>query len=411
VALRTFAATALMVEWLNHSISRFVTLASAARRLLLEAPHKEAAMSTDLVVVYSPVGGGHKSAALATAEAARARGLRVEVLDTFAYAPRWAAEAYVRAHLTGQSAAPELYGQMYFAANRRGDPLEPLRLGIDNLVFGGLADHVRALAPRAVVATHHLPLVVLGRARRKGRLAAPLLGVVTDYTAHACWAERGVDAWAVPFGGARAELANHGADRARIVETGIPVHASLAQIPALGALPRKLRVLVTSGGFGHGPMTSIVRSFAGVPDVELTVVCGKADKLVARVALAAEAAGVSARVLGFERDMAARLAEAHVVVGKAGGLTVTETLTAGRAMIIAAAVPGNEKLNETFVVRGGAGVAAAPGDVGPTLARLRGGVQLVAMARRARRLVPTHAAHAVLDAAFALVQRRRDEAA
>ena len=108
-----------------------------------------------------------------------------------------------RTYLTGQSAAPELYGQMYFAANRRGDPLEPLRLEIDNLVFGALADHVHSLAPRAVIATHHLPLVVLGRARRKvpaeqRALDAPLLGVVTDYTAHACWAERGVDAWPVP---------------------------------------------------------------------------------------------------------------------------------------------------------------------------------------------------------------------
>lgn len=363
-------------------------------------------MSTDLVVVYSPVGGGHKSAALATAEAARARGLHVEVVDAFAHGPRWAGEAYVRAHLTGQSAAPDLYGQMYFAANRRGDPLEPLRLGIDNLVFGALADHIRALAPRAIVATHHLPLVVLGRARRKERLDAPVLGVVTDYTAHACWAERGVDAWAVPFGGARAELAAHGAPLSRIVETGIPVRASFARTPVLGALPATLRVLVTSGGFGHGPMTRIVRSFAGVPNVELIVVCGAAEKLAARIAREAEAAGVTARVIGYEKDMAARIAEAHVVVGKAGGLTVSETLTAGRAMIVASAVPGNEKLNEAFVVDGGAGVASDADDVGATVAKLRAGTILVAMAQRARRLVPRHAADAVVDAAFDLVDRR-----
>jgi processive 1,2-diacylglycerol beta-glucosyltransferase len=364
-------------------------------------------MSTDLVVVYSPVGGGHKSAALATAEAARARGLSVEVVDTFAHAPRWAGEAYVGAHLTGQSAAPELYGQMYFAANRRGDPLEPLRLGLDNLVFGGLADHIRSLAPRAIIATHHMPLVVLGRARRKGRLDAPLLGVVTDYTAHACWAERGVDAWAVPPGAARAELAGHGAPLASIFETGIPVRAAFARIPAFHAIPRTLRVLVTSGGFGHGPMTRIVRSFADVPNVELTVVCGAAEKLAARVAREAEAAGVTARILGFEKDMAARVAEAHVVVGKAGGLTVTETLTAGRAMIVASAVPGNEKLNEAFVVAGGAGVAAEADEVGRTIERLREGTRLLAMGERARRLVPRDAAGAVVEAALALARRAR----
>lgn len=375
---------------------------------------------TDLVVVYSPVGGGHKSAALAIAEAARARGLSVELVNAFEHGPRWAGEAYVGAHLTGQSAAPDLYGKMYFAANHRGDPLEPLRLGIDNLVFGALADHVRALAPRAIIATHHLPLVVLGRARRRGpprrrgeetrTLEAPLLGVVTDYTAHACWAERGVDAWAVPFGGARDELAGHGAPRRSIIETGIPVGASFARTPALGSLPRTLRVLVTSGGFGHGPMTRIVRSFASVPDVELTVVCGHAEKLAARVAREAEASGVPTHVIGFENDMAARIAECHVVVGKAGGLTVTETLTAGRAMIVASAVPGNEKINEAFVVDGGAGVAADADDVGAVVDRLRGedrrGVLLAAMAYRARRLVPAHAADAVVDVALGLASRR-----
>jgi processive 1,2-diacylglycerol beta-glucosyltransferase len=362
--------------------------------------------ATDLVVVYSPVGGGHKSAALATAEAARARGLTVEVVDAFAHGPRWAGEAYVGAHLTGQSAAPDLYGQMYFAANHRGDPFEPLRLGLDNLVFGALADHVRALAPRAVIATHHLPLVVLGRARRKGTLDAPLLGVVTDYTAHAHWAERGVDAWAVPFGGARAELVGHGAPRSSVIETGIPVRASFEKTPALGALPRILRVLVTSGGFGHGPMTRIVRSFASVPNVELTVVCGNGAKLAARVAREAERSGVPARVIGFEKDMAARVAECHVVVGKAGGLTVTETLTAGRAMIVASAVPGNEKLNEAFVVDGGAGVAADADEVGAVIDRLRAQNRLVAMAHRAQRLVPTNAADAVIDAALTLISHR-----
>ena len=166
-------------------------------------------------------------------------------------------------------------------------------------------------------------------------------------------------------------------------------------------------MLVTSGGFGHGPMTRIVRSFANVPDVELTVVCGASEKLAARVTREAEEAGVTARVLGFENDMAARIAEAHVVVGKAGGLTVTETLTAGRAMVIASAVPGNEKLNEAFVVQGGAGVASDADHVGAIIERLRAESRLVTLGRRARELVPMHAADAVVDTALLLAARRR----
>jgi processive 1,2-diacylglycerol beta-glucosyltransferase len=165
-----------------------------------------------------------------------------------------------------------------------------------------------------------------------------------------------------------------------------------------------LRVLVTSGGFGVGPMARIVRSFARVPGVELTVVCGNARGLVEHVRRVADRSRVRARVLGFERDMPARLAEAHVVVGKAGGLTVSESLTAGRPMVIVGAVPGNEALNEGFVVGGGAGVAARPRETGDVVARLGEGGALVKMGARARELVVPHAAANVVGIAQAAAE-------
>src|SRR5580658_2236872 len=308
----------------------------------------------DIVVVHSPVGGGHKAAAGAIAEAARAQGRSVEVLDAFEHAPAWFGEAYLAAHLAGQSALPRLYGSAYFAANHRGGAFEPVRRNVDHVVFLPLLKKVCAMQPRVVVATHHLPLVVLGRARRRGWLSAPLVGVVTDYTAHACWAEAGVDAFCVPCPLARRELAAHGVASGRIVLTGIPVRRRFFAIPpvrlhagASGPCPegRTLRVLVTSGGFGVGPVREVVGSFAGVPDVKLTVVCGAAHGMVERVSRKAARWGVDAEVVGFERDMPRRMGEAHLVVGKAGGLTVSESLAAGRPMITVGTVPGNESSN------------------------------------------------------------------
>src|SRR5690606_9123806 len=106
----------------------------------------------------------------------------------------------------------------------------------------------------------------------------------------------------------RREAASRSSDR--IVTTGIPVRAAFERVPALSlAGTRTLRVLVTSGGFGAAPMTRIVQSFAGVAHVELTVVCGASARLERRVTRAAAEVGVQARVLGFERDMPARMAE------------------------------------------------------------------------------------------------------
>jgi len=76
-------------------------------------------MRPDLVIVHSPVGGGHKAAAAALAEAAFDRGLSTVVLDTFEHAPRVFGKAYLAAHLAWQGALPELYGKAYFGANQR----------------------------------------------------------------------------------------------------------------------------------------------------------------------------------------------------------------------------------------------------------------------------------------------------
>jgi processive 1,2-diacylglycerol beta-glucosyltransferase len=304
---------------------------------------------------------------------------------------------------------PHLYGSAYFAANHRGGPFDPIRRGVDHLAFLPLLKRVCAMKPRVVIATHHLPLVVLGRARRKGWLEAPLVGVVTDYSAHACWAEAGVDAFAVPCARARHELMLHGVEPARIAVTGLPVRAAFERIGPLRApssrAGEKLHVLVTSGGFGVGPVARVVRSFAGMKQVELVVVCGRAEKLVGRIARVAAKAGVSAQVLGFEPNMAARMEAAHVVVGKAGGLTVSEAMVAGRPLAIVAAVPGNEALNEELVIDAGAGIASAPAQVGPAIAQLWDAGALDEMGKRARELVLPGAAARVAALALGLGAR------
>ena len=359
-------------------------------------------MSPDLVVVHSPVGGGHKAAALAVAEAACARGLAVLVLDTFEHAPRVFGQAYLAAHLTWQGTMPELYGSAYFAFNRCDGALEPVRRGLDHVAWGGLVHRLAGLRPRAVIATHHLPLVVLAHARRRARLCAPLVGVVTDYGAHAVWVERGTDALCVAGGGALRDVVAHGFDAARTHVTGIPVRRAFDAIDDVIDPPsgEPVRVLLTSGGFGVGPVQAVVRSFAGVAGVELTIVCGRANGLESAARELADRYGLRATILGFEHDMPARVADAHVVVGKAGGLTVSEALAAGRPMVIAGAVPGNESINARLVEAGGAGVVARPEEVGAVVQRLRETRSIARMGSLARQLVLAHAADRVVDVAL-----------
>lgn len=348
-----------------------------------------------IVIVYSPVGGGHHAAAHALAEHAKKRGERAVLLNAFDFAPKWFGEAYVGAHLTGQRAAPHLYGRAFTDANRRGGVFEAARLGFDAFTFRPLVQHVQTLRPKAVVATHHLPLIALAHARRTRTLAAPLTCVVTDFTAHAVWAERAVDQFCVAHPCVAHDLRAHGV-RAPIAVTGIPVRDAFEEVPRFEQHAGHTRVLITSGGFGVGPLTQIIASFTQIPDVHLTVVCGHTEAARLRAAHVLKTSGTPGEAIGFERNMPERMRTAHVVIGKAGGLTVSESLTAGRPMLLVGTVPGNETANEMHVILSGAGARAEAHAAGHMVETLR--PHLHGMAARAHASVLHRSAARVLEA-------------
>ena len=369
-----------------------------------------------LLAVHCPAGGGHRAAAQAIAEAAAEAGIECEVLDALELCPPWFARAYVGAHLGSSEHAPWLYGAGFHALDRRRGVAVDVRRAIDRSLGGRLLQRVRERAVRApglvVIGTHFFPLAALGSARSRGLLSAPLVGVVTDYAAHAFWAEAGVDRYSVAGRSGR-DLVRHGVAASAIAQVGIPVRPAFARLlpPRFPGQDEPLEVLVTSGGFGVGPLCEVVRSFAALPrdEVRLTVVCGNNPERVAQVRRVAAAANVDAVVLGFERDMPARLARAHVVIGKPGGLTASECLAAGRPMLLVGACPGQEMLNQDWLTLQGAAVACAASSAGATLRALRS--QLPGMSARAAAMARPHAARSVVALAVHELERGARRAA
>ncbi|MFT3774879.1 MAG: glycosyltransferase [Minicystis sp.] len=366
---------------------------------------------TKLLVLHVPAGGGHKAAARAIAEAAAARGVEAEVVDALELTPPWFARAYVGAHLQSTERAPAFYGQGYHALDQRHPLVDGVRGTFDRVAGARLLSYVAERRPAAIVATHFFPLEILGHARlaaaRSPRRAPvpPVVGVVTDYAAHAFWAEPGVDRFCAPAGRAARDLVRHGVSADAVVATGIPIRPAFGAVPSLVAPApgQPCEVLVTSGGFGVGPMAAVIRSFAGIPSMRLTVVCGDNPQRVAEAQRTAAEAGVSAEVVGFERDMARRMAAAHVLVGKPGGLTVSESLAAGRPMILVGACPGQEMRNQEWLLDQGAAVAAEATSAGPAAALLRDEGRLGLLAEAARSLAAPRAAERVVDVALRLV--------
>src|SRR6202022_4023125 len=62
------------------------------------------------------------------------------------------------------------------------------------------------------------------------------------------------------------------------------------------------------------------------------------------------------KVLGFTDQIDELMAAADLVVSKPGGLTTSETLARGAAMVIVNPIPGQESRNSDFLLENGAAI-------------------------------------------------------
>lgn len=209
--------------------------------------------------------------------------------------------------------------------------------------------------------------------------------------------------------------------RCRTWTTGVPVREELFAIPAQLPAGDELRLLVLGGSQGSRQLNELVPAAVGkivLPaGASLRVVhqCGKAHVDATKAAW--EAAGVRVglgervEVLPFVDDVPGALAAAHLVVSRAGAITLAELCAAGRPSILVplAIAAGHQQSNAEAMERAGAarvlaGEEATPERLAALLVELLEGgapraplATLQRMADAARRLARPGAADAIVD--------------
>ncbi len=347
------------------------------------------------LVVAAAGTGGHVMPGLAVADALRARGWSVSWLGTAIGMER-------------QLVEPR--GITFDAINFSGVRGK----GFITLILGGLR-LLRALwQARRIVRARRATLLFStgGYVAVPAGLAAASAGVpllLLNADAAPLLSTRLLRPWAravlCGFDGAAAQWAGA---RGRV--TGNPVRADIAAVaePAARFAGRTgpLRVLVIGGSLGAQVLNEIVpRALALFPEGERPQVvhqCGEKHAQTARAAYAA--AGVSAQVLTFIDDMAARYTQADVVICRAGAVTVAELAAAGVASVLVpfiARTTAHQRSNAQFLAERGAAVHLPQTDLTPqslsahlqSLTRER----LLVMAQAARALGRRDAADRVAD--------------
>ncbi len=370
-----------------------------------------------IVIATATAGAGHVQAAAALEEAWRAKrpGDVVERLDVLEFTPRLFSKIYSSGYVRLIEHAPELYAWGF----RKSDDHEKLvrhqraRRLLPRLVAERFLRHLRRTRPDAVVCTHFLPLELAGNLGRRGGFRPLVASVVTDFEAHAFWMEPSVDCWFVAAEETGARLVARGAPEGDVLATGIPISAKFSEKLSPTALrkrdgldPDLPTLLVLGGGFGMGPVSEILEALDRIERrLQIVVVAGRNERL--RTKLASERHRHAVHVHGFVTNMNELMAAADLIVTKPGGLTTSEALALGRALLVVNPIPGQEAANADFLLAHGAAAKANRiEDLPFVVGRLFAEKRLPALARAARRLGRPQAAGSICDEIVRRLTRR-----
>ena len=295
-----------------------------------------------VLILTAGYGEGHNAAARGLHAALLERGADPEILDLFALTGGAFYERSRRDYLALINRAPRVWSALYALIDRL--PIVPLLLPLLGKMRRALAVLLVEKRPAAVISVYPLYAYFI-RQLYPDPAARPFAfhTVVTDsITINSVWHRAPSDTFLLPNDASAEVMARAGVPREKLRVPGFPVPPRFARDRPERPAPPPPRVLYMINA-GQDQAPGIVARLLAIPGLHLTVTYGRDEALRHRLETAA--AGRPLELHGWTPHMPELLMTHHLLIGKAGGATVQESIAAGTPMLITQVVPGQEEGN------------------------------------------------------------------
>lgn len=317
-----------------------------------------------VLILTAGYGEGHNAAARGLRTGfEQVGGATAEVMDVFPDAYGEFYDRTRRDYLRLIDRAPRVWAAFYSILD--GTPLVHALVGSLGKVEAALARTIQEHQPAAVVSTYPIYNYLLNRIRSRTGQAFQQFTVVTDsITVNSVWFRCATDLFFVPNEDTSRAMQRAGVPASKLAVLGFPVPTRFAlnrperSAPGQGKPGRVLYMI--NAAKNRAP--ALVERLLKVPGIELTVTVGKDQALHAAVQNVAERTGRNVEIHGWTPHMPELLMTHHLLIGKAGGAAVQESVAARTPMIITQVVPGQEEGNARLLIENNCGRFAEPPD-------------------------------------------------
>ncbi|MCK9615731.1 MAG: glycosyltransferase [Candidatus Omnitrophica bacterium] len=328
----------------------------------------------NIIIFYISEFGGHNKAANNIKEALLYKNpaLSVQNINGFGYfyprTERFADSLYT----TTVRHFPAIWGRIY-DRKKVIKNLSPLRRWVSAHTFKKLSGFIKKSSPDCFVATQAFPCGLLADFKESFNCKIPLIAVVTDYHPHGFWIHKAVDKYIVASCEAKEVLINNGVDKEKIEILGIPIsfkflnrHLKENVAKELGFIKESKSILIMGGGLGIGPIEKIAKELdKSAASFQIITICGKNKKLYKWFEKNKQCFKKPLFYFGYVDFINKIMDFADIIITKSGGITISEALAKGLAIIVSNPIPGQEEHNVNYLLKNEAVIRAdEPQEIG-----------------------------------------------
>lgn len=321
-----------------------------------------------VLILTVTAGGGHNSAAAAMKDKLTEEGYGVKVVDMFwEFAPGRSCWVVDRGYAIAVSRFRRLYNAFYEHYRKRSESkaLVGPEQRMVGKVYGGLLSLIYSYRPDVVYCTSFHCAVATSNLKRAYNIPARVVTAVFDYVLSPYWecAAYGLDKIAVPDRTFYDQLICKGFNMMQIAPVGIPVRQCDAVDKAearrrLGFKDDRFTVLIMfGGGFWKGAYSAFGAILKGVKkQIRIIVVNGHDSKSKRKIDKRIRGLSPLTEVVnyGFTDCVPTLMQASDVMVGKGGGLSVTESIECRLPLIATSKLAAQEIYNVDYLLKRGA---------------------------------------------------------
>ena len=315
-----------------------------------------------ILILSCNTGGGHNSAAKAIKEALEEKHQICDIMDVLAFGGQKASDLVCDAYIEMVKKTPKLFGEIYKMSSKLGQLTQsngklrsPVYL-VNKLYSDALEEYINVNHYDAVICVHIFAAEAMTSLKKHYKTTVPFYFVATDYYCSPMLEETTPNAIFIAHKDSLFTYINHGIDKKLIVPTGIPVSKKFLKKKDktevrkhFGLKPEDQVYLLMSGSMGFGDLIDTTRYIFenGNEKTRVIAITGNNKDLYKelKTTFSEEERLI---LVGFTDKVSDYMDASDVLLTKPGGLSSTEALAKGIAIVHTAPIPGCESENVQF---------------------------------------------------------------